>query len=109
MLVITLALFAVAATTARLSGRAVSRSPIPGSPRIIANGNLTNGTTGCVSNPRSDIKSGQYCVFVPADTPSGNPSYLKTGYTFLETKNAFYALNFTAKLLGTLRYLGPHA
>ena len=96
MLRITLAVFTVTAMATGLSGRAVRKPPIPGSPQIIENGNFTNGTTGWASYPRDDIKSGQYCVFVPADTPSGNSSYLKTDYTFVETKNDVYTLNFTA-------------
>jgi len=96
MLGTTLALFAATAMATGLSGRAVSKPPIPGSPQIIENGDFTNGTTGWVSNPTGGITSGQYCVSVPANTPSGNFSYLRTDYTFLETKNDVYTLNFTA-------------
>jgi endoglucanase len=97
MLGITIVLLLTAIATATgLSGRAVSKPPIPGSPQMIRNGEFTNGTTGWVSNPIGEIRNGQYCVAVPANTPSGNASYLRTAYTFLETKNDVYTLNFTA-------------
>lgn len=93
---ISLVVFTAAITATRLSGRAVSKPPIPGSPQLIKNGDFTNGTAGWVSNPIGEIRNGQYCVSVPANTPSGNASYLRTDYTFLETKNDVYTLNFTA-------------
>lgn len=63
---------------------------------MIKNGDFTIGTTGWTSSPQGGIRSGQYCVSVPANTPSGNTSHLRTDYTFLETKNDIYTLNFTA-------------
>jgi endoglucanase len=52
--------------------------------------------TGWVPNPIGEIRNGRCCVTVPANTPSGNVSYLRTDYTFLENKNDVYTLNFTA-------------
>ena len=96
ILAITLVVLLTATATATgLSGRAVSKPSIPGSPQIIQNGDCTNGTAGWVSSPIGEI-NGQYCVAVPANTPSGNASNLRTDYTFLDTKNDVYTLNFTA-------------
>ncbi|KAK1055187.1 hypothetical protein LTR33_014200, partial [Friedmanniomyces endolithicus] len=73
----------------------VSPAPIPGSPQIVQNGDFTNGTLGWQSSPSGSIRNGMYCIDVPA-SPPGNSSYLRTSYTFLETKNDVYTLNFTA-------------
>ncbi|KAK5130357.1 hypothetical protein LTR08_002197 [Meristemomyces frigidus] len=74
----------------------VTLPPIPGSPQIISNGNFANGTLGWQSSPAGTLKNGLYCINVPAGTPAGNTSYLRTTYQFLETKNDVYTLNFTA-------------
>ena len=96
MLVITLALLTAAATALP------AKPPIPGSPQIIKNGDFTNGTAGWTSNLSGKVQDDQYCVSVPANTPSGNFSLLRTDYTFLETKNDVYTLDFTAR--STLSY-----
>jgi endoglucanase len=91
-----LGVLAVSAAANSLSPREVSPVPIPGSPQIISNGNFANGHSGWQSSPSGAITNGMYCVNVPAGTPAGNASYLKTTYNFLETKNDVYTLNFTA-------------
>jgi len=51
---------------------------------------------GWQSSPAGRVQNGLYCITVPAGTSSGNSSYLRTSYEFLETKNDVYTLNFTA-------------
>lgn len=63
---------------------------------MILNGAFTNGTYGWESSPTGKVRNGLYCITVPAGTPSGNGSYLRTTYDFLETKNDVYTVNFTA-------------
>lgn len=77
--------------------RAPSLPPIPGSPEIIQNGAFSNGSSGWISSPVGKVQNGLYCITVPAGSASGNSSYLRTSYKFLETKNDVYTLNFTAK------------
>lgn len=88
------ALTAVAAFAIAASAQ-VTKPPIPGSPQIITNGRFANGTFGWESSPAGTIRNGLYCVDIPAGA-TGNSSYLRTQYTFLETKNDVYTLNFTA-------------
>jgi endoglucanase len=102
MIGITFALFTAVANASNIGARAVTKPPLPGNSQIILNGNFANGTTGWVSQPKGKIQNGQYCVSVPANAPTGNASYLRTSYTFLETKNDIYTLNFTAS--STLSY-----
>ncbi|KIW52995.1 hypothetical protein PV05_08602 [Exophiala xenobiotica] len=79
-----------------LDTRDVSPPPVPGTPQMILNGAFTNGTYGWESSPTGKVRNGLYCITVPAGTPSGNGSYLRTTYDFLETKNDVYTVNFTA-------------
>ncbi|KAK4549601.1 hypothetical protein LTR36_004902 [Oleoguttula mirabilis] len=87
---------AAAAASIAIAAAQVSPPPIPGSPQIIQNGNFANGTIGWQSSPAGSVKNGLYCIDVPAGSPPGNSSYLRTSYLFLETKNDVYTLNFTA-------------
>ncbi|KAK3113258.1 hypothetical protein LTR53_009626 [Teratosphaeriaceae sp. CCFEE 6253] len=92
---VTLTRTALAVVFGAIAAAQVSPPPIPGSPQIIQNGDFANSTTGWQSNPPGTIRNGLYCIDVPAGS-LGNSSYLRTGYTFLETKNDVYTLNFTA-------------
>ncbi|GAB1733923.1 hypothetical protein NU195Hw_g9333t1 [Hortaea werneckii] len=73
----------------------VADPAIPGTPQIIRNGNLINGSSGWISSPQGQVANGSYCMRVPKGQ-GFNASYLRTTYDFLETKNDVYTLNFTA-------------
>ena len=63
----------------------VADPAIPGTPQIIRNGNLINGSSGWISSPQGQVANGSYCMRVPKGQ-GFNASYLRTTYDFLETK-----------------------